>query len=309
MPGVMLAAITTLLIGQASDQTTQGFIYRLLHHFGASDFQSSTVQTIVSAGLKIVLILAIAWLASRLGARVSRRMLRSIANRTRVEALSPRASLRMETIGGLISSLWRGVVWIIAGITILGVLGINLTPIIAGATVIGAALGFGAQSLVRDFLSGFFIIAEDQYGVGDTIAVGDTKGRVEAVNLRVTRLRSADGTVWYLPNGEIRRVGNSTIQWARALVDIAVPYGTDVDRATSVIADEAAAVASDPEWSSKFRGEPEVWGVDSMTFESITIRVVARTALEDKDTLSRVLRGRATARLQHEGIVSLGPGE
>jgi small conductance mechanosensitive channel len=305
----MLAAMTTLLTAQASDQTSQGLIYRWLHHFGASDFQSSTVQTIVSAGLKILLIILVAWLASRLGARVSRRVLRSLTNRTRLEALSPRASLRMETIGGLVASLWRGVVWIIAGVTILGVLGINLTPIIAGATVVGAAVGFGAQSLVRDFLSGFFIIAEDQYGVGDIIAVGDTKGNVEAVNLRVTRVRAADGTVWYLPNGEIRRVGNSSIQWARALVDIVVPYGTDVDRATSVIADEAAAVASDPEWSSKCLATPEVWGVDSMTHESITIRVVVRTATRDKDTLARVMRGRISARLQHEGIVSLGPGE
>jgi small conductance mechanosensitive channel len=187
---------------------------------------------------------------------------------------------------------------------ILGVLGINLTPILAGATVIGAALGFGAQSLVRDFLSGFFIIAEDQYGVGDAIAVGDTRGTVEEVSLRVTRLRAVDGTVWYLPNGEIRRVGNSSIQWSRAVVDIVVPYGTELDRATPAITDEASAVTSDPSYSSMCLGPPEVWGVDSMDHESITIRVAVRTATSDKDTLTRALRGRITARLQRDGIVT-----
>lgn len=305
----MLAAMTIPLTAQVSDQNNQGLIYRLLHHFGASDFQSSTTQTIVAAALKILLIVAIAWLASRLGARVARRLLRSVSNRRTLEAVSPRASLRMQTIGGMVASLWRGIVWLIAALTILGVLGINLTPILAGATVIGAAVGFGAQSLVRDFLSGFFIIAEDQYGVGDVIAVGDTKGSVEEVNLRVTRLRGADGTVWYLPNGEIRRVGNTSIEWAQALVDIVVPYGTDVERATSVIADEASAIASDPEWSSMCLDQPAVWGVDSMTHESITIRLAVKTETRNKDRIARAMRGRISARLQHEGIVSLDRGE
>ncbi len=300
----MIFAATTPLI---SGQNDQGYIHDLLRQYGASEFVARTVQFIVVRPLEIVLILVVAWLAARLGARVAKRTLRSLSNRTRLESLSPRASLRIETIGALVASLWRAVVWIIAGLTILGALGINLTPILAGATVIGAALGFGAQSLVRDFLSGFFIIAEDQYGVGDAIAVGDTKGTVEEVNLRVTRLRSVDGTVWYLPNGEIRRVGNTSIQWSRALVDIVVPYGTDVDRATEVIADEAAAVASDPAWSSLCLGPPEVWGVDSMDHESITIRVVVRTTTSQKDTVARAMRSRISARLQHEGVVTAGP--
>jgi small conductance mechanosensitive channel len=297
---VVIFAATTPLV---SGQNDQGYIHDLLRQYGASEFVARTVQFVVVRPLEILLIVVVAWLLARLGARVAKRTLRSVSNRTRLEALSPRASLRIETIGALVASLWRAVVWIIAGLTILGVLGINLTPILAGATVIGAALGFGAQSLVRDFLSGFFIIAEDQYGVGDAIAVGDTRGTVEEVNLRVTRLRAVDGTVWYLPNGEIRRVGNTSIQWSRALVDIVVPYGTDVDRATGVVTDEASAVASDPTWSSMCLGPPEVWGVDSMDHESITIRVVVRTTTSEKDTVARALRGRITARLQHEGIL------
>jgi small conductance mechanosensitive channel len=303
MPGVIFAATTPLISGQSD----QGYIHDLLRQYGASEFVARTVQFIVVRPLEIILILVIAWLASRLGARVAKRTLRSLSTRTRVESLSPRASLRIETIGALVASLWRALVWIIAGLTILGVLGINLTPILAGATVIGAALGFGAQSMVRDFLSGFFIIAEDQYGVGDAIAVGDTRGTVEEVNLRVTRLRSIDGTVWYLPNGEIRRVGNSSIQGARALVDIVVPYGTDVDRATEVMADEGSAVASDPAWSSMCLGQPEVWGVDSMDHDSITIRLVVRTTTSQKDAVARAMRSRISARLHREGIVALGP--
>jgi small conductance mechanosensitive channel len=285
-----------------SGQNDQGYIHDLLRQYGASEFVARTVQFVVVRPLEILVIVVVAWLLARLGARVARRTLRSLSNRTRLEALSPRASLRIETIGALVASLWRAVVWIIAALMILGVLGINLTPILAGATVIGAALGFGAQSLVRDFLSGFFIIAEDQYGVGDAIAVGDTRGTVEEVNLRVTRLRAVDGTVWYLPNGEIRRVGNTSIQWSRPLVDIVVPYGTDVDRATGVITDEASAVASDPAWSSMCLGPPEVWGVNSMDHESITIRVVVRTTTSDKDTVARAMRSRITARLHNEGI-------
>jgi moderate conductance mechanosensitive channel len=303
MPGVIFAATTPLISGQ----NDQGYIHDLLRQYGASEFVARTVQFIVVRPLEIILILVIAWLASRLGARVAKRLLRSLSTRTRLESLSPRASLRVETIGALVASVWRAVVWIIAGLTILGVLGINLTPILAGATVIGAALGFGAQSLVRDFLSGFFIIAEDQYGVGDAIAVGDTKGTVEEVSLRVTRLRSVDGTVWYLPNGEIRRVGNTSIQWSRALVDIVLPYGTDVDRATEVIAEEGAAVASDPAWSSMCLGPPEVWGVDAMDHESITIRLVVRTTTSQKDTIARAMRGRISARLQREGVVAHSP--
>ncbi len=298
---MIFAATTPVVI---TNQNDTGYIHDLLRQYGASEFVARTVQFVVLRPLEIILIVLVAWLLSRLGAKVARRTLRSLSTRTRLEAVSPRASLRVETIGALITSLWRAVVWTIAGLMILGALGINLTPILAGATVIGAALGFGAQSLVRDFLSGFFIIAEDQYGVGDAIAVGDTRGTVEEVNLRVTRLRAVDGTVWYLPNGEIRRVGNSSIQWARAIVDIVVPYDTEVDRATPAITDEVSAVTSDPSWSSMCLGPPEVWGVDSMDHESITIRVAVRTTTSDKDAVTRALRGRITARLQREGIVA-----
>jgi moderate conductance mechanosensitive channel len=297
------AAATPLITGQ----TDQGYVHDLLRQVGASEFIARTVQFIVVRPLEILLIVVVALVAGRLGARVARRTVRSLRNRTRLDSLSPRASLRVETIGTLVASLWRGVVWIIAGLTILGVLGINLTPILAGATVIGAALGFGAQSLVRDFLSGFFIIAEDQYGVGDAIAVGETKaitGVVEEVNLRITRVRALDGTVWYIPNGEIRKVGNSSIEWARAVVDIVVPLGTDVERASTVAGEESAAVVADPAWASMCQGAPELWGVDSMDPTAVTIRVVVRTATGQKDTVARAIRSRVSARLQHEGIVS-----
>src|SRR5206468_8412380 len=127
---------------------------------------------------------------------------------------------RAKTLASVSASVVRVVVWTFAGLLILGQLGIDLGPFIAGASIVGFALGFGAQSLVRDYLAGFFIIAEDQFGVGDVITVSDSTGTVEEVSLRITRIRGNDGTVWFIPNGEIKKVGNSAKDWSRAIVDI-----------------------------------------------------------------------------------------
>ncbi len=136
----------------------------------------------------------------------------------------------------MLRSLITFAVWLIAAFMILGEVGISLAPLLAGAGVLGVALGFGSQSLVRDFLSGLFILVEDQFGVGDIIDVdGEVEGVVEGVSLRTTRLRSVDGVVWYVPNGEIRRVGNMSQHWSRSLLDIEVAYDTDIERAKAVV--------------------------------------------------------------------------
>src|SRR6185369_98079 len=139
---------------------------------------------------------------------------------------------------------------------ILGEVGIDLGPLLAGAGIIGVAIGFGSQSLVKDFLSGIFILVEDQFGVGDTVDLGEAVGVVEVVSLRTTRLRSVDGTVWHVPNGEIRRVGNKSQHWSRALLDIQVAYTTDLERAQQVINDVAHAVWHEDKHVLE---EPEVW--------------------------------------------------
>ena len=150
-------------------------------------------------------------------------------------ATQTRRVQRAKTMGDLLKSVITGLLIAVFGTMILSELGVNIAPIIASAGIIGIALGFGAQSLVKDFLSGVFMIFEDQYGVGDVVDIGEASGTVEAVSLRVTRLRDLDGTVWYVPNGEILRVGNMSQNWSRAVVDVSVGYGEDLVRVKEVL--------------------------------------------------------------------------
>src|SRR5215210_2795090 len=189
---------------------------------------------------KIVLILVLALVFLRLGTRVAGRSIRSLGSRSPLRESSARVEQRAETLAGVAISMVRIVVWSVAVLLVLEEFGLNLGPLLAGASIVGVALGFGAQSLVKDFFSGFFILVEDQYAVGDVITIADQTGTVEEVNLRVTRLRSTDGTVWYVPNGEIRKVGNATKEWARAIVDVIVPRKSDLATALAAIGEEVA---------------------------------------------------------------------
>ena len=165
-------------------------------------------------------------------------------------AAATRRVQRAKTMGDLLKSVITGVLIAIFGTMILSQLGVNIAPIIASAGILGIALGFGAQSLVKDFLSGIFIIFEDQFGVGDVVDVGEASGTVEAVTLRITRLRDLDGTVWYVPNGEILRVGNKSQNWSRAVVDIGVGYDEDLARAKRVLSEVAHDLWEDEDYRS-----------------------------------------------------------
>jgi small conductance mechanosensitive channel len=193
-------------------------------------------------------------------------------------------------------------VWTLAVLTILAVVGVQLGPYIAGLGIIGAALGFGAQDLVKDFLSGVFMLLEDQYGVGDVVDAGEATGTVEGITLRTTRVRSVDGTLWFVPNGEIRRLGNMSQGWARALLDISVAYDTDIDVASSLIDRVATGMATEPEFAGTFLGAPEVWGVENLAADSIDIRLVVRTTPGDQWEISRELRRRLKQAFDAEGI-------
>jgi len=276
------------------------YLYNLLRKVGLSHLGAQTGQYF----FKIALIVAIATFVSRAGGTLARRFVNSLGTRSALYIASPRAEQRMRTIGGVVASLVRIAVWILATTYVFDVLGFNLGPLLAGASIIGIALGFGAQTLVRDFLSGFFILVEDQYGVGDVVTVTDkVSGTIEEVNLRMTRLRGVDGTVWYVPNGEIRTVGNAAKDWARALVDIVLPYAADSAAALNAIAEEAQAFANDPAWSDVVLESPEVWGVESVAPEGLTVRVVARTQPTKKHVVARALRGRIVERLRRDGIM------
>src|SRR5690606_32125773 len=232
------------------------FVCRRVLDWTGSEVWAEAAEKLLAKPATILLILVVAFVANRLVRRAIKRLvakvvepeaqdrLATLRRRTPAALLdtgstSLRASARAQTLGQVLRSIATAVIWTIAAAMILGELGVNLGPLIAGAGIAGVALGFGAQSLVRDFLSGIFMLVEDQYGVGDIIDVGDASGTVEVVNLRTTRLRDVNGTVWHIPNGEIRRVGNMSQQWARALVDVLVAYETDLDQAMRVVKEVA----------------------------------------------------------------------
>jgi small conductance mechanosensitive channel len=217
-------------------------------------------------------------------------------------AAATRRVQRAKTMGDLLKSVITGVLIAIFGTMVLSQVGVNIAPIIASAGIIGIALGFGAQSLVKDFLSGVFMIFEDQYGVGDVIDVGAAIGTVEAVSLRVTRLRDLDGTVWYVPNGEILRVGNKSQNWSRAVVDVGVGYDEDLARAKRVLGEVAHDLWEDDDYRSVIIEEPEVTGVEALAPDAITLRVLVKTAPMEQWAVARELRQRIKARFDHEGI-------
>ena len=187
-----------------------GWLYDLLRWAGVDEPTAAHLQQVVVKPVSVVAIAIGAVVASFLGNRIIRHWIGSAARKAAARAGSPRATARAGTVTAMVANVWRVVVWAIALFVALETIGINLTPLLAGATVIGATIGFGAQSLVRDLLSGFLLIVEDQFDIGDTLIVGDVTGTVEDLTLRVTRLRTADGTVWVVSNGEIRQLGNAS---------------------------------------------------------------------------------------------------
>jgi small conductance mechanosensitive channel len=246
-------------------------------------------DTVVVRPAKIALIFAVAIVARRLLFRLLGRLINGRAR-------------RVETVAALFRSIVSATVWTIAALMALAELGLNLGPLIAGAGIVGVAVGFGAQNLVRDFLSGIFMLVEDQYGVGDVIDAGPAVGTVESVSLRSTRLRDVNGTVWHLPNGHIERVGNKSQQWARAVLDVDVSYQTEIAHATDVIRATAQTVCEDPEFADSILAEPEVWGVEDLGADSVTIRVVLKTAPHDQLKVIRELRARIKGAFDEAGI-------
>ena len=213
-----------------------------------------------------------------------------------------RRSQRAETMGGVLRSITSFVVFTLVGIMALSEVGVNVGPLIAGAGIVGVALGFGAQSLVRDFLSGIFMIFEDQYGIGDVVDLGDAIGSVEAVTLRVTRLRDINGTVWYVRNGEILRVGNMSQNWARTVLDISVAYGEDLERVRTVLAEVCHELWETEDFGHDILEEPEVWGVQDLSADGILVRVALKTAPLEQWAIARELRRRIKDRFDAEGI-------
>jgi small-conductance mechanosensitive channel len=230
------------------------------------------------------------------------RPLRERAPEVLGSAVFERRRQRAQTIGSVMKSVATFLVYGLAFILVLGELGINLGPIIASAGIIGVAIGFGAQNLVKDFLSGIFMMIEDQYGVGDVVDVGEASGTVESVGLRITTLRDLKGTVWYVRNGEVLRVGNSSQGFAVAVVDVPLGYTADVERAATVLAKAASTATESDALKDNILEPPEMLGVESVTPEGLQLRLTVKVRPGKQWAVQRALRGLLLAALEEAGF-------
>ncbi|HJY55630.1 MAG TPA: mechanosensitive ion channel family protein, partial [Streptosporangiaceae bacterium] len=214
---------------------------------------------------------------------------------------------RARALGSILRSGVSIVVFGIAALTILGDLGFNLTPLLLSTTVLGVALGFGAQNLIRDYLAGILMLVEDHYGVGDTINVKDATGTVEAMTLLTTRLRDVNGVVWHIRNGTIESVGNESQGWSRAVIDYPVPYGEDLARIRALMEQAAGSMFRERGWRKLMLEKPEVWGAQELSSKEVTMRIVAKTAPMRQWEVARELRARVKAALDAAGVAPAGP--
>ena len=317
-PTSLFAAVDPAQLAKAcSPQPSNAcrWVFEQTHSVGLAKF----VDWVLDVPLQIIWVLLIAWLVNRVVGRGIRRFGDRIQGlkenqgprRFRSKSHPPfvdtgdvnlRSAARAQTITGVLHSVATGVIGVFAVIYILGILGWDLGPLIAGAGLVGVALGFGAQSMVRDFLAGFFMIIEDQLGVGDVVDLGEASGTVEQVTLRVTRIRDQNGTVWHVPNGVIQRVGNKSQQWARAVLDVAVSPQADLERAAQVIGAAADAVWELDEAAPDVLGRPEVLGIEYLGPDAATIRVQGKTRPGAQWRVSRLLRVRIAESLAEAGI-------
>lgn len=224
------------------------------------------------------------------------------AGRAEAAMVDERRKQRVQALGAILRSAASVAIFAIAGFVILGDLSINLAPLLASAGVVGIAIGFGAQSLVRDYLAGIFMLVEDQYGVGDVITIGDATGTVENVTLRITRLRDVNGIVWHIRNGGVESVGNESQGWARAVIDFPVPYEADLATIRRLLAEVGDAMWNDPAWRAVMLEPPEVWGAQEISSSEVTMRIVVKTAPLRQWEVEREMRARVKSTLHEAGI-------
>jgi small conductance mechanosensitive channel len=229
------------------------------------------------------------------------------SERTRaLRAMNPlvnaRRAQRSRTIGSVLRSVASLLIGTIAVLLILDQLNVNIAPILASASVVGVALGFGAQSLVKDFLSGIFLILEDQYGVGDNVEIGDVSGTVESIALRITKVRDSHGTLWYLRNGEVLKVGNKTHGWAMATVEVKVPYDSDLAAVRAALKNVAATVKKRKDIAASLRGDVKISGIESMSSSAVALNVQVKTLPARQWEVARVLREEIRAEFESQEL-------
>lgn len=276
---------------------------------------------VVVKPLRIIMIVLIAMIARALLHRALNRLVRSTAYGSIPTVLKPlkqrlpgplqevttafpeRRRQRAEAIGSVLRSFVTAVVSAVAALLVLAEFSVNLGPLIASLGIVGVALGFGSQALVKDLIAGLFMLLEDQYGVGDTVDVGEVTGTVESIGLRVTTLRDARGIVWYVRNGEIVRVGNTSQGWSVVVVDMPIGF-VGVEEASTVLRRAAEVMAEDPEFADDLIEPPKVLGVEQITVDGASIRTVAKTSAEAQFRIGREMRRRLTEALESAGIAA-----
>ncbi|WP_246854145.1 mechanosensitive ion channel family protein [Naasia sp. SYSU D00057] len=263
--------------------------------------------------LAVIVVAVLARIALHYAVRsVVERIVHGVKKRQRVtdtQALhaSPLHTVRLvqraRTLGSVLNNIVTVTIVVIALLLIITQINPNITGAFSLITAaLGAGLGFGAQNIVRDILNGLFIVIEDQLGVGDVVDTGQATGVVEHVAIRTTQIRDVNGTLWYVRNGEILRVGNMSQGWARVIIDLAVPYDADIEAVEARMLDTANSLVEDPKWRSTVIERPEIWGLESISSEALVIRLVLKTRTSAKDDVSRELRLRLKRALDDMGV-------
>lgn len=264
---------------------------------------------IATNGLHIVLVVFGAWVATRVIRSIADKISRRLAVESESEVRSESVKHR-QAVASVISSVAVAVLYVVVAVDIVNTLGLPVGSLVAPAAVLGAALGFGAQRIVQDLLSGFFIITEKQYGFGDLVQLTisgssvDARGTVEDVTLRVTKLRTGDGEMYTVANGQIVKSLNLSKDWARAVIDIPVPASADLNRVNEVLRDVSANAMKDDTLPSLLLDEPSMMGVESIGVDTIKLQMVARTLPGKQFDVGRRLRVLVVSGLRHEGIAS-----
>lgn len=271
---------------------------------------AETTSWVIGAPIKIILIIAGALILNRLARALISRGMRTIGSATEAHGHGvvrdrsvERAEARAETLGSLLRSVATATIYAIAIIMILEIFGVGIVPIIASAGVLSIAIGFGAQSIVEDLLRGVFMLAEDQFGVGDRIALEHVNGTVERITLRTVVLRDEQGTVWHVPNSEINFVANENQLTSRATLNIGVAYNTDLERAITVLTKAVKEAAADPDWADVVTQEPEVLGVQALAVDDVQIRIIVWVLAGERRRFERHLRLKIKEALDEAKIV------
>lgn len=275
-------------------------------------FLSEAGWNIVAVAGIVLGAFALSWVMRRLIGRIVDRIVRGAKTRaeaedTRAIDMSPLAQVRIvqrtRTLGSILTNIVNVTIVIVALLMVVGV----LSPGILGSftllsAAIGAGLGFGAQNIVKDVLNGMFIVAEDQIGIGDVVDLGLATGIVEYVSVRVTHVRDVNGTLWFVRNGEITRIGNMSQGWSRVIIDLAVPADADVEVVEKSVIEAAKELAREPKWRSRIIEKPELWGLESIAGDALVIRVVVKTRPNAKDDVARALRVRLKNAVDELGV-------